>query len=116
MTAGVSGSCRGPRIGGFDEVPRGTVPRDAGIELAGIARNETLIVFKDAKAFDQFIEKGWEYAGGGAASAGVAGKSVGAGSGEDAIGGAFYYTLTKNGLQVGGAVAGTKFWQDKDLN
>jgi lipid-binding SYLF domain-containing protein len=87
----------------------------AGLQ-AGIAQNETLIVFKDAKAFDQFIEKGWEYAGGGAASAGVAGKSVGAGSGEDAIGGASYYTLTKNGLQAGGAVAGAKFWKDKDLN
>jgi lipid-binding SYLF domain-containing protein len=27
-----------------------------------------------------------------------------------------YYTLTKNGLQAGVAVAGTKYWKDKDLN
>jgi cytochrome c556 len=29
---------------------------------------------------------------------------------------ALYYTLTKNGLQAGGAVAGTKYWKDKELN
>jgi lipid-binding SYLF domain-containing protein len=29
---------------------------------------------------------------------------------------ASYYTLTKNGLQPGVAVAGTKFWKDKELN
>ena len=29
---------------------------------------------------------------------------------------ASYYTLTKNGLQAGVAVAGTKYWKDKELN
>ena len=29
---------------------------------------------------------------------------------------ALYYTLTKNGLQVGMGVAGTKIWKDKELN
>ena len=29
---------------------------------------------------------------------------------------AHYYTLTKNGLQAGVALAGTKFWKDKELN
>jgi len=32
------------------------------------------------------------------------------------ISGASYYTLIKNGLQAGVAVAGTKFWKDHDLN
>ena len=27
-----------------------------------------------------------------------------------------YYTLTSAGLQAGGALEGTKFWKDKDLN
>lgn len=87
----------------------------AGLQ-AGIAENETLIVFKSTKALEQFVEKGWEYTGGGAASAGVAGKSAGAGSAESVPGGTSYYTLTRNGLQAGGALAGTKFWKDKELN
>jgi lipid-binding SYLF domain-containing protein len=87
----------------------------AGLQ-AGVAQSETLIVFKSQKAMEQFVEKGWEFGGGGAASAGVADKSVGAGSGENLIAEASYFTLTKNGLQAGGAVAGTKFWKDKDLN
>ena len=29
---------------------------------------------------------------------------------------ALYYTLTKNGLEIGAAVAGTKFWKEKSLN
>jgi lipid-binding SYLF domain-containing protein len=87
----------------------------AGLQ-AGVAENETLIVFKNAKALAQFVDKGWEYSGGGSASAGVAGKSAGAGSAQNAPGDTLYYTLTRNGLQAGGAMAGTKFWKDKDLN
>jgi lipid-binding SYLF domain-containing protein len=87
----------------------------AGLQ-AGIAQSETLIVFKSQKAMEQFVDKGWEFGGGGVASAGVADKSVGAGSGENLIAEASYFTLTKNGLEAGGAVAGTKFWKDKDLN
>jgi hypothetical protein len=38
------------------------------------------------------------------------------GGGENLIADALYYTFTKNGLQAGGAVAGTKFWKSGDLN
>ncbi len=87
----------------------------AGLQV-GIAESETLIVFKSAKAMQEFIEKGWEAGGGGAVQAGAAGKSVGAAGGENAIADASYYSLTKDGLQAGVAVAGTKFWKDKELN
>ncbi|MET0216337.1 MAG: YSC84-related protein [Burkholderiales bacterium] len=83
---------------------------------AGIAESETLIIFKSAEAMAQFVDKGWEAGGGGAMQAGAAGKSVGAAGGENAIADASYFTLTKNGLQAGVALAGTKYWKDKELN
>ena len=87
----------------------------AGLQI-GVAENETLIVFKTVKGMEDFVNKGWEFGGGGTAQAGVASKQVGAGGGENVISDASYYTLTKNGLQAGGALAGTKFWKDKELN
>jgi lipid-binding SYLF domain-containing protein len=87
----------------------------AGLQIGG-GEYETLIVFKTAKAMEDFVNKGWEFAGGGGAGAGAAGKTVGGVSGEQVINDALYYTLTKNGLQAGGAVAGTKYWKDKELN
>ena len=82
----------------------------------GISQRDTLLVFKTQKAFDNFVAKGWEVGGGGSLAAGAGGKSAGGGSGEEFVDDAKYYTLTKNGVEAGGAVAGTKFWKDKDLN
>lgn len=87
----------------------------AGLQIGG-GEYETLIIFKTAKAMEDFINKGWEFGGGGGATAGAGGKTAGTQAGEQVINDALYYTLTKNGLQAGGAVAGTKFWKDKELN
>ena len=90
----------------------------AGLQV-GASQSETLIIFKSPKSLAQFVDKGWEFGGGGGFEAGAAGKSLAAphaSGGENVIADAFYYTLTKNGLTAGGAFAGTKFWKDKDLN
>ena len=87
----------------------------AGLQI-GAASSETLIIFKTPAALQNFIDKGWEASGTAAAQAGAGGKSVGPAAGEQAVSDASTYTLTKNGLQAGLAVAGTKFWKDKDLN
>jgi lipid-binding SYLF domain-containing protein len=87
----------------------------AGLQI-GASESETLIVFKSAKAMQEFVTKGWEFGGGGGAQVGAKGKSAGDAGGENLIADALYYTLTKNGLQAGGALAGTKFWKSKDLN
>lgn len=87
----------------------------AGLQV-GASQSETLIIFKSKEGLAKFIDKGWEYGGGVAAEAGAGDKSVGGGQGATTVPEADYYTLTKNGLQVGGAVKGTKFWKDGDLN
>lgn len=87
----------------------------AGLQIGG-GEYETLIIFQTVKAMEEFINKGWEFGGGGGAAAGAAGSTAGQVSGNQVIADALYYTLTKNGLQAGGAVAGTKFWKDKELN
>jgi len=85
----------------------------AGAQI-GASETRYLFIFKSAADLQQFIDKGWD------ASASVA---AGAGTGKDSANvsaGAFtggqFYTLTKAGLQVGAAAAGTKVWKDKDLN
>ena len=87
----------------------------AGLQV-GLAQQDTLIVFKSKPALQKFVDKGWEFGGGGAISAGAAGHTAGGGTGEQTIADAMTYTLTKNGLDVGGALQGAKFWKDKDLN
>ena len=86
----------------------------AGAQV-GVSESETLIVFSSQKDFDEFVTKGWEGSAGGSVQAGAGGKSVGPASGGQGAT-AQYYTLTKNGLQVGLAVAGTKYSKDADLN
>jgi len=93
----------------------GMAQASAGLQ-AGIAETKMLIVFKDAKLMDKFVNSGWEVGGSGGAGAGAGGKSVGSGSGGGSIADSDYYLLTKNGVQAGGAVAGTKFWKEDDLN
>jgi lipid-binding SYLF domain-containing protein len=87
----------------------------AGLQMSA-AETQHLIIFKTAKAMQQFVDSGWEFGAGGGAGAGAGSKSAGSGGGENLIADAVFYTHTKNGLEAGGAVAGTKFWKDKELN
>jgi lipid-binding SYLF domain-containing protein len=86
----------------------------AGVQI-GASQSDTLIVFKTKKGMADFIEKGWVAGASGGGTAGAGGKSVGGTTGQN-LNDAMYYTITKNGLQAGGAVEGTKFWKDKSLN
>jgi lipid-binding SYLF domain-containing protein len=87
----------------------------AGVQ-AGIADYRTLIIFKTEEALNNFVNKGWEFAGGGGAAAGAGTDTAGATTAESTMDNASYYTITKTGVQAGGASAGTKVWKDKDLN
>ena len=87
----------------------------AGVQ-AGIADYRTLIIFKTEEALNNFVNKGWEFAGGGGAAAGAGKDAAGSTNAESTMDNASYYTITKTGVQAGGAIAGTKVWKDKDLN
>jgi lipid-binding SYLF domain-containing protein len=87
----------------------------AGLQI-GASDTRYLFVFNDAKALNDFIEKGWDASAGAAAGAGAGGSAANAKAGAGEFTGGKQYALTKAGLQVGAAVAGTKAWKDKDLN
>jgi lipid-binding SYLF domain-containing protein len=87
----------------------------AGLQL-GASQTELLIVFKTPAAMTRFVDKGWEVTNTATASAGASGAMAGGGKGETGMQDAETYTLTKNGLEAGLAVGGSKFWKDKDLN
>jgi lipid-binding SYLF domain-containing protein len=93
----------------------GMAQASAGPQV-GISQNEVLIVFKSPKAYNDFVEKGWEFGAQGSVSAGAGGKGVGGGEGDQVINDAKVYTYTKNGVEVGGGLTGTKFWKTKELN
>ncbi|MGE5666269.1 MAG: hypothetical protein ACM3ZD_06535 [Betaproteobacteria bacterium] len=101
-----------------DNATKKNVFMDMALASAGaqIGASETryLFVFKDKASMQNFIDKGWDASAAVAASAGT-GKTSDGGSVGTFTGGKFYQ-LTKTGIQVGAAAAGTKVWKDKDLN
>jgi lipid-binding SYLF domain-containing protein len=82
----------------------------------GASENDVLIIFKTPAVMNDFVNKGWTAGGGATAQAGADGKQVGGGQGANAMDNADTYTLTKNGIEAGVAIAGSKFWKDGDLN
>ncbi len=84
-----------------------------GVQI-GASDTRYLFVFDTAKDLQRFIDTGWEAGAGGGAGAGASKGTVGGSAG--GFTGGKMYMLTKTGLQAGGAVAGTKFWKDKELN
>lgn len=87
----------------------------AGLGVGG-KELRTIIVFKTKQAFDDFVNKGWQFGGGGAGVA-QAGAKGGGEAGQEAIGKDLeIYQLTKNGLMAEVTVTGTKYWKDAELN
>ncbi len=82
----------------------------------GAAENDVLIIFKTAAAMNDFVNKGWTAGGGATAQAGVDSKQAGGGRGGSAMADAETFTLTKNGVEAGVAIAGSKFWKEDELN
>lgn len=86
----------------------------------GVKKFSAVFIFHDREAFDQFVEKGWNFSG--QADAAATTDSEGgeqAGSAETAVGlneGVTVYQMTEKGLALQATLQGTKYWQDEDLN
>ena len=97
------------------ETFRSLAQASAGVQI-GAAESDMLVIFPTKQAMTSFIEKGWTAGAGSGGSMGGAGKTAGGSTGQKAGSAAMVYTITKTGLQAGGAVEGTKVWKDKALN
>jgi len=82
----------------------------------GIKDFRGIFVFKTKKAFDDFVNDGWE-AGAHADAVAKDGKSGGALEGAISVApGVELYQLTEAGLAIEATIQGTKYFKDNDLN
>ena len=87
----------------------------AGLGL-GVKDVRLMLVVKTQNAFDEFVNKGWEFGGGGTAAASVADKGASAAGGGDFSAQVEKYGVAKNGLMFETTLTGTKYWKSSDLN
>lgn len=111
--AGGKGVAHNNRTGNNTFMAMGSASVGAQI---GAAENDVLIIFKTAKAMNEFVNKGWTASGGATAGAGAAGKTTGGGVGGNTMDSVDSFTLTKNGIEAGVAIQGSKFWKPDELN
>lgn len=87
---------------------------------AGVKKFSAVFVFHDRSAFEQFVDKGWNFSGQADAAATTdAEEEAEAGSLETAVGlseGVSVYQFTEKGLALQATLQGTKYWKDDDLN
>jgi len=81
----------------------------------GFENLRTVLVFKKRPILKDFLDKGWTFGGDAAAVAEIDGKGGGAREIETRDG-IVIYQITKAGAIARGSVAGTRLWQDEDLN
>lgn len=89
----------------------------AGIGLGlGIKDFRAVFIFHTRKAFDQFVDKGWDFSGQADAAAVSGDKGGEANVAADIGSGVTVYQLTKTGLALQATLQGTKYWQNSKLN
>lgn len=82
----------------------------------GVKSYREVLVFNDHATLKKFIDSGWEFGGGGSATAKAGGKGVGGDKAEVTSGPIEVFPITSTGLALGVSASGRKYWKDKDLN
>jgi len=78
----------------------------------GVNKYQVVFLFQDETTATNFIEKGWQADAGATAAAGKESAEAKAAF----VNGLAIYQLTEKGLMLNADLAGTKYWQDKELN
>lgn len=86
-----------------------------GLDI-GIKDYREVLVFRDAKALNTFINSGWEFSGEMSATAAADGKGLSAQKGESLNSPILVFPMTKTGLSLGVSAGARKYWKDADLN
>ena len=81
----------------------------------GLKDFRAVFIFENKKALDKFVNKGWEF-GGHADAAAKSGEKGAAASGAASFQDIRIYHFTKSGIALQATIAGTKYWQDDELN
>ena len=81
----------------------------------GIKDFRAVFVFRDGQTLRQFVDSGWDFGGdvGAAAKTRTEGGQASAGASAQGI---EIYQFTDRGLELAATIAGTKYWQDEELN
>ena len=89
----------------------------AGVGVGiGIKKFYAIFIFKTTKAYDNFVENGWQ-AGAQADAAAKDNNQGGAVAGAISISpDILMYQITSKGLAAQATIQGTKYWKNKDLN
>lgn len=102
-----------------DDVYMNMLSAGGGVGL-GVKKFSAVFIFHSRDAFDQFVEKGWNFSGQADAAATTDSENKEqAGSMEATIGlneAVTVYQMTDKGLALQITLQGTKYWQDDDLN
>jgi len=82
----------------------------------GVKKFSVIFVFENDKAFDSFVNSGWEF-GGQTTAAATTGDKGGALTGAASVSeGIWMYQLTDKGVALEITAKGTKYYKDDDLN
>ena len=81
-----------------------------GIGL-GIKDYRAVFVFHKRAAFDQFVDKGWDFSGQADAAAKIDDKGGEANAADSIVSGITVYQMTKKGLALQATLQGTKYWK-----